>query len=162
MAEKKNWTANNGAGTATFSLNVRLTAVPAIVPLAKLAPPVLLPSTFWKASPEVGSPLRVRIAFAPALVIVAAFARNTTLSSVALAVCTQTPSASVSVAATVYSKRSRLPPSSTLASCATLRLFERSASSAPRSRRMRTLLLPPATVTASLNVTSTTIFSPTP
>ena len=121
-----------------------------------------VPLTLWPVSPLAGRPLRVSTAACEpsALVTVVPPTRNTTVSSVAEAVCTHTPSASVSPAVTAYSNRSTAP--FTLARLSTLRLLARLPSSAPRSRRTRTLPTAPVTVTGSLNVTSTRIFSPCP
>ena len=121
---------------------------------------VRLPSTLWFAAPVVGSPLVVSTAAVPVAVLATVEPTvNTVLALVAVSVCTHTPSGSLSRLATLCSNRSVSPPT-TLLSMSTLRLLARFASSAPRSRRSRTPLLPPETVTASLKRTSTTIRSP--
>ena len=138
---------------------------------------VLLPSTLVStspaasAAPAVGRPLFVRSAetpvSAPRMVrsLFPSPTVNTTLFS-APVVCTHTPSASTSLRfvfvsdpATVYAKRSVMPPWCTLSRSSTLRLLPGVASSGPRSRRSRTVL-PSATVTGSLNSTSTRMVSP--
>ena len=122
---------------------------------------VRLPSTLWFAAPVLGSPLFVRTAATPVAVLVTS-APPTVFTVWALAVesvCTHTPSGSLSHLATLCSNRSVSLPTMPL-SLSTLRLLARFVSSAPRSRRSRTLLLPPETVTASLKRTSTTIRSP--
>ena len=92
--------------TLSASLNVTVSVSPSTVALCGIGPAgaVVLPSTLALGLPEVGRPLFVRVASVPesALLMVAAGepVRNTILVSVALTVCTHTPSASVSDAVT--------------------------------------------------------------
>ena len=122
---------------------------------------LMLASTLRPASPVVASPPRVRTTSVVPFRSVAPFARNTTVASVAEAVCSHTPSASTSPGLTVYSKVSVSVPEPETYPIA-LRLFARSVSSAPRSRRRLTLALEPpfATVTGLLHVTAARIVSP--
>ena len=77
-------------------------------PASAAAP--LSASTMRAASPVVGSPPRVRPTSVAAYRSVAPFARNTIVASPADSVCSHTPSASLSPAATVYAKVSvRVP-----------------------------------------------------
>ena len=65
-----------------------------------------VPSTFWRASPVVASPLRMLLASVVPCLMVAPLVRTTRLWTVADSVCTHIPSGSTSPGLTVYSKTS--------------------------------------------------------
>ena len=123
----------------SFWLNDSVSFVPSTSAPVTAGGGVRLPSTLCPGSPVVGRPDTVSVALLPsASLIVAVPARKITASSVADAVWIHAPSASMSAATTVCSKRTVLPE--WLWYNTSFRLLVRSASSVLRSSRSSTFL----------------------